>query len=398
MAANDRSEFGTIEPRERKNGRSWRAKYRHSGRYWFSETYRTKAPAQAWLLAEKRLVDSGEWTPWPERKRAQEEAEARKGTLVVEYARDLQKRKAKRGDITETTLNTYLSIIDQRFGGLAGVAFGELTEKRCERWMDSVRDEYPETQKRNADAFSILRSVCRVALKDGLVEKNPFDHLKFVKPKAKEKEVASVEELGRLADKMPPCHAFAVPFLGACGLRVGEMIELRRKDLVYDKVNGIYTVHVSRQYQREIEDPTKRITLPKGGKVRKTLMPPSLNSRLSEHLKNYAQPGDEGLVFPAISGGRLVRQDFGKEIAAARKAAGISKALTPHSLRHTAGTLYAHTGATEREIMEHLGHSDAEVARIYQHVASERPVVLARLMGKIFSAEHQLVYPIEYNI
>ncbi|MGK7952840.1 MAG: tyrosine-type recombinase/integrase [Xenococcaceae cyanobacterium] len=45
---------------------------------------------------------------------------------------------------------------------------------------------------------------------------------------------------------------------------------------------------------------------------------------------------------------------------------------SPHSLRHTAGTLSLQSGSSLREVQDFLGHSDPKTTAVYTHVLSSQ--------------------------
>ena len=78
---------------------------------------------------------------------------------------------------------------------------------------------------------------------------------------------------------------------------------------------------------------------------------------LAEHLAEFAEPGPDGLVFPAPRGGYLRRSNFRRRWwVRATRAAGVEE-LRFQDLRHSAATLALAAGANTREPMERMGHT-----------------------------------------
>jgi hypothetical protein len=111
---------------------------------------------------------------------------------------------------------------------------------------------------------------------------------------------------------------------------------------------------------------------------------------LAEHLANFAEPGPEGLVFPAPQGGYLRRSNFRRRWwVPATRAAGV-EGLRVHDLRHSAATLALAAGANTRELMERMGHTSPQVALRYQHVMAGRDQAIAAALDELIQAAANL--------
>lgn len=111
-------------------------------------------------------------------------------------------------------------------------------------------------------------------------------------------------------------------------------------------------------------------------------IPPHLLPALCEHLLNHTEPGQDSLLFPAVSGNQLAPATLYRHYYKARDAAGRPD-LRFHDLRHTGGTLAAQSGATLAELMGRLGHTTPGAALRYQHAAQGRDRQIAAALSKL---------------
>ena len=142
----------------------------------------------------------------------------------------------------------------------------------------------------------------------------------------------------------------------ATGLRVSELVSLKLNDLQLDV--GYLTAFGKRSKQRIVP----------------------LGEAAVEALQEYLTYGRPGLVkerhsqyvFLNRSGEGLTRQGFWKIIKRRALEAGITRSITPHTMRHSFATHLLENGADLRSVQAMLGHADISTTQIYTHVTRER--------------------------
>jgi integrase len=184
-------------------------------------------------------------------------------------------------------------------------------------------------------------------------------------------KVAGLAELEVIVEAMPPRYRAMILLAAWCGLRFGELAELRRHDVDLDA----RTVTVERAVTSR--DGEVFIGTPKSDAGRRTVaVPPHLLPALATHLDTHTGPTSGALLFPAHHGGHLAPTTLHGPWSKARAAAGRPD-LRFHDLRHTGATLAAATGATLADLMARLGHSTTQAAMRYQHAVADRDTAIA---------------------
>jgi integrase len=243
-------------------------------------------------------------------------------------------------------------------------------------WYDSLDPSHP-TQR--AHAYALLRTVMGQAVAERLIPANPCQVKGAGRTtRVRRIRIATPEELVKITAEMPDRLQLLVLLAAWCGLRYGELAELRRGDINLDAG----TVTVSRAVVRV--DGADVVGSPKShAGERVVAIPPHLLPVVEAHLAAHTAPTQGALLFPRPGTNRhLIHTEVTKIYTRARGAAGRPD-LRLHDLRHTGATLAAQTGATLAELMARLGHSTPQAALRYQHAAHGRDAVIARRMSEM---------------
>lgn len=161
-------------------------------------------------------------------------------------------------------------------------------------------------------------------------------------------EVMTREEIKRLFDATANVkHKLILEMLYGCGLRVSEVVKLKKNDIRFEE--GIVIVKAS-----------------KGNKDRIITLPNLLNKKLRDYLR---EKGEDDYVFESMRGGGLSIKTIQEIIAQSSRKAGIRKNITPHTLRHSYATHLLEQGTDIRIIQKLLGHSSTKTTERYTHVS-----------------------------
>jgi integrase len=231
----------------------------------------------------------------------------------------------------------------------------------------------PNTPTRRTHAYLLLHAIMATAFADDLIDANPCRIQGAGKGhRTHQIKVATLAELDAIVEAIPARYKTMVLIAAWCGLRFGELTELRRCDVdlkarLLRVDRGVVLVgheHV--------------VGVPKSTAGRRTVaIPPHLLPGLKDHLRTHVGVGANALIFPgADCRSHMAPSTLYKVWYPARKAAGRDD-LRFHDLRHTGATFAAGTGATLADLMARLGHSTAGAAMIYQHSTSDRDQAIA---------------------
>ena len=210
-----------------------------------------------------------------------------------------------------------------------------------------------------------IRMFYRFLVSEGNIESNPARLLGIPKVYQHLPDVLSRDEVDSLL-KQPNINTALgkrdkaiLEILYATGLRVTELIGLKMHNINLE-VGSIRTIGKG----------SKERIIPMGSKAIDSLKDYLSNSRPSFLKKDLAKAGS--YIFLNSRGGHITRQGLWKIIKKYALMAGITKSVTPHTVRHSFATHLLEGGADLRSVQIMLGHADISTTQIYTHVARER--------------------------
>ena len=219
---------------------------------------------------------------------------------------------------------------------------------------------------RNLNSKTISRKITSInnffifLLKEKRIDHNPCEFIdrpklnKTLPDTLSEKEVESLLNipLNTIYDYR---NKAMLEILYGCGLRISELVNLTTRDVDFE--NAIIRC------------------IGKGSKERIT----PINDYVIYYLKEYLErrpllikKETTDYLFLNNHGKKMTRQGFFKNLQKILKEKGITKYVSPHTLRHSFATHLLNGGADLRSVQILLGHSDISTTKIYTHISNEK--------------------------
>jgi len=209
--------------------------------------------------------------------------------------------------------------------------------------------------------LSGFRQFYRWLLREGRIGQDPTALIESPKlgrglPKAlSEQQVTGLLEAPDTARPVGLRDRTMLELMYASGLRVSELVGLELGNLNLNQ--GVVRI------------------MGKGGKERLVPLGEEALTWIGRYLRE-ARPElmggqNSSLVFVTARKRGMTRQAFWHAIRKHAQAAGITRAVSPHMLRHSFATHLLNHGADLRVVQLLLGHSDLSTTQIYTHIARE---------------------------
>jgi integrase/recombinase XerD len=233
----------------------------------------------------------------------------------------------------------------------------DVTPRQLREWVFALKDAglAPTSIRR---AQSAVRTYYAFLMADGAVSTDPTERLESPKVARKLPDFLSMDEVERLLEAPDESKALhwrdraILELLYASGMRVSELVEMPISAL--DLEEGIATV---------VGKGAKERIVPIGAPARR-----ALERYLRDVRPELDRGKGAGRVFLNARGRPLRREAVWTVVGSAAKRAGITKHVSPHTLRHTFATHLVEGGADLAAVQELLGHADISTTQIYTHL------------------------------
>ena len=267
------------------------------------------------------------------------------------------------------TLTAYASDLSKLTAFLQGLGCTLLEMKAPDARMYvrhlTIEETYSESTVNRI--LSSARSFYSYALRNALVEVNPFSLISLKKSRSSLPSVLTVGEVVQLLslsyeDFPTTRNMLLFSMLYDTGCRISEVLSITEGD-VSNKERQIRVVG-------------------KGKKVRYVFFTERTQKLLDYYLfLKHSLFGKTERLFCSDSGKQLPQSTVGSIFARYRQSLGWQKSFTPHVLRHSYATHLLDNGADIRLVQELLGHASISTTQIYTHVSQKR-------LAKVYASCH----------
>lgn len=279
--------------------------------------------------------------------------------FVELYRKDMGSR------IREHTWLTKNSIIDDKLMPFFGkMPMNSISPRDIMKWQNSMMDYRDADGKPYSPTYlktmhNQLSAIFNHAVRYYDLRSNPAAKVgNMGKGKSGEMLFWTKEEYLTFAEAImdKPLAYYSFEILYWCGIRVGELLALTRKDIDLDNKTLSITKSFQRLKGRDV------ITPPKTDKsVRTIIMPDFLCEEIEEYINSLYGLRDSDRLFP------VTKSWLHREIVRGCKASGV-KQIRVHGLRHSHVSLLINMGFSAVAIGSRVGHESVDITYRYAHM------------------------------
>lgn len=209
--------------------------------------------------------------------------------------------------------------------------------------------------------LAAVRSFLKFLQREGEMEKDPAEFVENPRPGKPLPKTLTEEEIVRLLSQPDPSEANGLrdramlETLYGTGLRVSELINIRVNDVNLD----VGFLRCSGKGSQDRVVPLGEVAVE------------AIERYMSHSRLSFVKGDRSEFLFLTSRSGPMSRVGFWKIIKKYAAAAGITRPITPHVLRHSFATHLLEHGADIRSIQEMLGHASVATTQVYTHVTRD---------------------------
>jgi len=259
--------------------------------------------------------------------------------------------------LSNNTLNAYISDLKKLISFCENKDLTTLTKTVILEFINNL-NTLGLSPRSTARIISSLKTFYKQQILNETMDANPMQSIKTPKLSKKLPEVLSYDEILKMMEFIDFTKLAGerdktiVMLLYGGGLRVSELVLLKVNDLFVDegfiKVKG------------------------KGSKERLVPIGAKTINQVSYYVESYrnkvAKADSKNYLILNQRGGSLSRVSVFNLIKKLAVEAGIKKAISPHTLRHSFATTLIEAGANLRAVQQMLGHESITTTEIYTHL------------------------------
>lgn len=286
--------------------------------------------------------------------------------------------------LAANTVTSYRRDLRRYLGFLAAAGIEDLndvSEALVTQFLVSLREghgEHPPLSATSAARTLVaVRGFHRFAVRDGLAGTDPAS---AVKPPAPAKRLpkalplaeveAILEAAGAGGTTLALRDRALLEVLYGTGARISEAVGLDVDDL--DLVDSTVLLRGKGSKERLV---------PLGSYAREAVQAYQARGRPALLSAATSRSGSGGALFLNSRGGRLSRQSAWAVLGRAAERAGITRGVSPHTLRHSFATHLLDGGADVRVVQELLGHASVTTTQVYTLVTVDN-------LREVFATAH----------
>ncbi|MEM6998015.1 MAG: site-specific tyrosine recombinase/integron integrase [Patescibacteria group bacterium] len=284
---------------------------------------------------------------------------------VIDYLEYLEIEK-NRSQKTIQNYHHYLRRLEDFAGDISVADINQELIRKWRLWLNRLGTGTSDELGKNTQNYHLiaLRNFLKYMVKKGVPALSP-DHIELAKVRRKQVDFLSLDEINRMLSaaggkQMVNYRDQAIiELLFSSGLRVSELVGLNRDHVNLDR--------------REF------MVRGKGQKDR----PVFVSAAAADQIQMYLDMREDNSppLFIRTAGKKEVSTDgdflrlsprsIQRIVAKYARLAGITKKVTPHTLRHSFATNLLMNGADLRSVQSMLGHENISTTQIYTHVTDQ---------------------------